>query len=152
MNRKIEFCISKHALVAFTILIPSSGYSSAHAVGPKALTPFDIRSHRYFSTYNKVVGSYLRAHSPHRRARACVIGLRGGGTELAWVIWRGGGRLVLWEENTEGLKHSIRDLSLTKDVVATQAQIGTSTYLVDRPWVNKLQRQCAAFGYLVSVK
>lgn len=80
-----------------------------------------------------------------------MIGLGGDGYEIAWVIWHGGGRLVLWEENTEGLKNSRRDLSLSKDVVATQAEIGTSTYLVDRPWVNNLERQCAAFGRYVAV-
>jgi hypothetical protein len=80
-----------------------------------------------------------------------VIGLGGDGYEIAWVIWRSGDRLVLWEENTEGLKHSRRDLSLSEDVVATQAEIGTSTYLVDRQWVNNLERQCAAFGRYVTV-
>jgi hypothetical protein len=151
MSARTKSSDSKYALAAFAVLIATPGYSSARADGPEALSPFDIRTHRYFSTYHKVVGSYLRAHSPRRKARACVVGLRGGGTERAWVIWRGGGRLVLWEENTEGLSYPIRDLSLSKDVVATQAQIGTSTYLVDRPWVNKIERQCAAFGYLVSV-
>ena len=142
---------SKCGWAMFAALTALSGHASASADRPKAPAPFDLRKDRYFSTYTVVVGSYLRAHSPHRRARACVIGLRGDSYKLAWVIWRGGGRLILWEENTEGLKYPIRDLSLIKDVVATPAQIGTSTYLVDRPWVNKLERQCASFGRHVSV-
>lgn len=143
--------VSKRAWAIFSALTVLSGHATAIADEPRAPAPFDLRRDRYFSTYDVVVGSYLRTHSPHRRARACVIGLSGDGYKLAWVIWRGGGRLILWEENTEGLKYPRRDLSLSKDVVATPAQIGTSTYLVDRPWVNKLERQCAAFGRHVSI-
>lgn len=142
---------SIYALAACSVLAMMPGCSPASTNRPTPPIPFDVRKHRYFSTYDSVVGSYLREHSPHRKAQACVTGLGGDGYEIAWVIWRGGDRLVLWEENTEGLKHSRRDLSLSEDVVATQAEIGTSTYLVDRQWVNNLERQCAAFGRYVTV-
>jgi hypothetical protein len=151
MSAKAKSFLSKYALAVFAVLTIMSECASACANGSKPFTPFDLRSDRYFSTYNAVVGSYLRAHSPHRGARACVIGRTDGNYKLAWVIWRGGGRLVLWAENTEGLKHPLQDLSLRKDVVATKAQIGTSTYLVDRPWVNKLERQCGVYGRHVTV-
>ena len=139
------------ALAACSVFAVMPGCSPPSTNRPTPPIPFDVGKHRYFSTYDSVVGSYLREHSPHRKARACVIGLAGAGYEIAWVIWRGGDRLVLWEENTEGLKHSRRELSLSEDVVATQAEIGTSTYLVDRQWVSNLDRQCVAFGRYVTV-
>jgi hypothetical protein len=127
------------------------GSASASTNRPTPFNSFDLRTDRYFSTYNAVVGSYLRAHSAHHRTQACVVGLRDDTYTRAWVIWREGGRLILWQENTEGLNNSVRNLSLTKDIVATPALIGTSTYLESRPWLNKLERLCANHGRRVIV-
>ena len=52
----------------------------------------------------------------------------------------------------DSIKWARSNLDLTKDVVATEADIGGSTYLVTRAWVDEILRSCAARGaqYTVS--
>ena len=119
---------------------------------PETHPTFDLRKSRYFSNYRSVVGNYLRLKSPRRRARACVIGFTiNGEDDTAWIIWRGGGRLILWEGGgDDNLEHSRRNLSLRDDFVPTGSDIGTSTYLESRTWLASLERRCATVGRFVT--
>jgi hypothetical protein len=115
---------------------------------------FEIRGSRYFSNYKSVVGRYLRQHSPRRRARACVVGQRvpNQDNSTAYVIWREGDKFILWwGGGDDDLNRSNRLLSLRRDFVATDEDIGTSTYLVSRPWVKLIERKCQKFGHYVTV-
>ena len=115
---------------------------------------FELRGSRYFSNYNAVVGRYLRQKSPHRRARACVVGQKvvGQRNETAWVFWRGGDQLILWwGGGDDDLNRSNRILSLRRDVVASDSDVGTSTYRVSRQWVAMVERKCAQVGRYVTV-
>ncbi len=120
---------------------------------------FDVRGSRYFSNYKSIVGRYLRQASPHRRARACVVGQRveGQRNDTAYVVWRGGDKLILWgaagdsPDSYETLINSNRSLSIRHDVVATDEAVGSSTYLVSRRWVAELERECARYGRYVTV-
>ncbi len=144
----------KYALAAFAVLIAMSGQSSVSAKGPYDFTTFELRGSRYFSNYNAVVGRYLRQESPHRRTRACVVGqsVVGQQNETACVVWRGGDKLILWwGGGDDDLNRSNRILSLSRDVVATDEAIGTSTYLTSRPWVAMVERKCARSGRYVTV-
>lgn len=115
--------------------------------------PFDLETRPDFSGYQEVVGSYLSRNATGADTQACVIGLSQGrrDNEAVWVIWRDGDRLVRWFSGENDLNLSSRNLSLTDDVVPTDADIGSSTYLVSRPWVNELERLCDEHGESVAV-
>ena len=74
------------------------------------------------------------------------------GNKIAWVKWAEGNRLILWEpagngfESKDTLIHSRRSLDLTKDIVATQKEIGSSTFLETREWVNAVEKDCQKRG------
>ena len=111
-------------------------------------TPFDLQTRPQFSSYQDVIGSYLRKQAPREDSHACVVGLTRGGrdTDMVWVIWRGGDRLLRWFPGENDLELSSRNLSLTDDIVPTDADIGASTYLESRAWVNELERLCEQHG------
>jgi len=115
-------------------------------------TTFDLAMRQEYAGYREVVGSYLRQAAEGRTARACIIGLTQGGTQsdMVWVIWRDGDRLIRWFPGEDNLMLSSRNLSLTDDVVPTDSDIGTSTYLVSRPWVIELERLCEHHGRRVT--
>jgi hypothetical protein len=137
--------------VLFIILFSNVSYAKSN--NSYNLKTFELKGSRYFSNYNSVVGKYLRQKSPNRHTRACIVGIRiDGQNNQAWVIWRGGDNLILWEGGGDNdLDRSRRNLSLSQDVVRSDAEIGTSTYLVSRPWVTALERKCAQKGRYVAV-
>jgi hypothetical protein len=154
MGAKAKSCVSKCAWAIGALLMVVPAPSSARGGDRYHLQTFELRGSRYFSNYNAVVGRYLRQHSPNRRARACVVGQRivGQQDETAYVIWRGGDQLILWWGGDDAdLNRSNRLLSLSRDVVPSDAAIGTSTYLVSRPWVAALERKCVRYGRYVTV-
>lgn len=114
--------------------------------------PFDLMTRPAFADYQEVVGSYLRQEAPNENTHACVVGLTQGAhdTDMVWVIWREGDRLIRWYSGEDKLELSPRNLSLTDDIVPTDADIGSSTYLESRPWVNELERLCGSHGRHVS--
>ena len=114
--------------------------------------PFNLMTRQAFSGYEEVVGSYLRRQAPHADTHACVVGLTRGepNSEVVWVVWREGDRLIKWFSGENDLELSPRNLNLTDDVVPTDADIGSSTYLVSRPWVNELERLCERHGRRVA--
>ena len=67
-----------------------------------------------------------------------------------WVIWREGDRVIRWFAGEDNLDLSPRNLSLTNDIVPTDADIGTSTYLESQPWVDELERLCEEHGHGVT--
>jgi hypothetical protein len=89
----------------------------------------------------------------------CVVGYRSAaGDEGAWVHWRERRTLIFWlgggdpEYAAEAIVRSRRNLNLDRDVVATEADLAGSTYLVTKAWVAKTLADCAAKGaqYTVS--
>jgi hypothetical protein len=81
----------------------------------------------------------------------CVVAYPQGGEAIAWVHWSTAKRLVLWEPTTGDerrfdLVRSRRNLDLTQDVRKTDAEVGTSTYLVTQAWVDQITRDCARRG------
>jgi hypothetical protein len=110
----------------------------------------------------KPVKTALRALVVSESARGaqhfCVVGYRVQGASdappkrTAWVYWREQKRLIQWQPATEGfeskqtLLRSSRSLDLAKDVVATEAEAGSSTYLVSRAWVDGVLKDCKARG------
>jgi hypothetical protein len=81
-------------------------------------------------------------------------------TKIAWVHWREGNRLTLWEpaakgfESKETLIRSRRDLDLTKDIAESAEAVGSSTYLVSRNWFDAINKDCNKRGktYLIELR
>lgn len=70
--------------------------------------------------------------------------------EFAWVYWRERNALILWEptthfEDSEPI-YSRRVIDLEQDVVATEEEVGGSTYLVTRRWVDGVLSDCSRYG------
>lgn len=83
----------------------------------------------------------------------CVVGtISEDGAKTAWVHWREGNMLILWEPGDEyQLARSRRKLDLATDVAATEGELNGSTYIVTRTWVNAITSACQRTGahYLV---
>lgn len=112
--------------------------------------------------YNPVIPalkSYLVAQDATKgQHHLCIIGyvepISGGAgkNNIAWVFWREGNRLTLWEPAAEGvelkdsLKHSHRDLDIAKDVAARTDEVGGSTYKASVAWVEEVKNDCQKRG------
>lgn len=147
--RHIDLFIAAASMTFVTACVEDHPLATSRLADYK---PFDLKTRPHFSSYQNVVGSYLRREALGEDSHACVVGLTRGGrdTDVVWVIWRGGDRLIRWFPGENNLELSSRNLSLTEDVVPTDADIGTSTYLESRPWVNELERLCEKHGRRVS--
>jgi len=100
----------------------------------------------------------LAREAKHRTNHFCVVGYRlKDGEKQAWVHWKEGKQLILWEarspesENVAALVQSRRRIRLEKDVVATEAEVAGSTYLVTRSWVTEILQDCRAHGDQVTI-
>jgi hypothetical protein len=82
----------------------------------------------------------------------CAVGyVDPDGDRHAWLYWKEGNKLILWEPSSMpeyplSLCFSHRYLDLKKDVVKTLADVRGSTYLVTQDWVNKTLADCAKHG------
>lgn len=117
------------------------------------LETFKVSEDRGFSNYRSVLIDYLRTQHVHSETRACVLGEKdSSGAYSAWVIWPAGHQIILWEDGVTALERSRRLLDLNKDVVATDADINGSDYLVTRQWVKDLEDKCNKEGVRVGIK
>lgn len=118
-------------------------------------TIFDTRIAEHFGDATAPLKAYLAAASPSPAGpqHFCIVGYdRGEGGKAAQVHWREGNRLILWEGASDpayaadAIRQSRRNLDLVTDVVATDADINGSTYLVTQAWVDRVLSDCAARG------
>lgn len=99
-----------------------------------------------FASLQAPIKAFLKERHPRPMNTVCVVAEPDAtGAGRAWVLWREGSTLVLWEGEEE-LVHSRRILDLRRDVVATDKDVGSSTYLVSRTWVDALTKRCAREG------
>jgi len=81
----------------------------------------------------------------------CVVTYRSD-EGYAWVHWREANRLIFWRgaESDPSLDDSLvfasPKLDLARDVVASQKEVGSSTYLVTRDWVKARLADCKRRG------
>lgn len=122
---------------------------------------FDTRTAEHFGDATVPLKTYLAAAvpAPTGPQHFCIVGYDyPTGGRAALVHWREGQRLIHWDGASDptyaaaSIRFARRDLDLTKDVVATDADINSSTYLVTRAWVDQILADCAAKGaqYTVS--
>lgn len=139
------------ALLAGSLLLTA-------ATGEDAI-PFDPRLDAAFGDARPALRQFLARAVPRPRGgqHFCIIAYRGAGWSNAWMHWREGRMLVLWEGRGEpgypddSIAHSRRQLDLTRDVVPTPDDINGSTYLIDRPWLNRTLADCRAHGVSYTV-
>ncbi|SET58065.1 hypothetical protein SAMN05443639_103430 [Stigmatella erecta] len=113
---------------------------------------FSVRQHSGYVGPEKTLKQLVIRQGTQRLNHFCVIGYREpSGGEYAWVIWKEGRALILWEPSADpayptSLATSRRFLHLDRDVVASGEDVNGSTYLVTRDWVSQLTRDCESQG------
>jgi hypothetical protein len=89
----------------------------------------------------QVVSAFVRKTSTSAVNHVCVIQ----GSDHAWVLWSEKRLAVLWRGEPD-LRWSNRQLDWDKDFVATQADVGSSTYLETRATLAHLIATCERDG------
>lgn len=141
--RRASFSLALTLLV----LVPAIASCQGH------LDTFKVSNDKFFSNYRPVLIDYLRTQHVHAATQACLLGEKdSGGAYFVWVIWPAGHQIILWEDGVTMLERSRRRLDLNKDVVATDADVNGSDYLVTRQWVKDLEDKCGKDGLSVDIK
>ena len=154
--------MNRHSLIYLSIAVLSTCTLSARGEETLKLKTFQVSKTDGYRPVRPSLQNYLRQQPGKDRTQQhfCVIGYEqptqseSQSNQIAWVHWIEGSRLVLWlpvgtdsgfpSEYT--LLNSKRNLNLKKDVVSTPEEIGSSSYLVDRPWVDALIADCRKRG------
>jgi len=139
------------ALASFTIACAPAAHSSRPVQAEASFAP---RSDPAFGDAAPAIRRLLAEAMPRPKGAQhfCAIGYRGPEGTTGWVHWREGERLILWlgrgdgSDSADALLRSNRSLNLKTDVVATEADVAGSTYLVTRAWVAAKLADCAAKG------
>lgn len=137
----------------FLMTLTLLAFSPAIASCQGHLETFKVSEDKFFSNYRPVLVNYLRTQHIHAETQACILGEKDtGGAYFSWIIWPAGHQIILWEDGVTALERSRRLLDLNKDVVATDADVNGSDYLVSRQWVKDLEDRCDKEGLRVDVK
>ena len=131
------------ALAAFAIL--GTGVAAASSHSEAAI--FDVKGDKHFSHYREPLMRYLRNRGARKPTNVCILGEQHtDGTKSAWVIWRAGNTMLLWDGGGSSMVASRRVLDLTRDVVASDGDLHGSTYLVTNRWVEGQADRCQRLG------
>ena len=84
----------------------------------------------------------------HKTNHFCVMADHDPANEAALVYWSSQHQLITWDPGWElyALADSRSPLNLQHDVVANYNEVGSSTYLVTRGWLNGVLADCRKFG------
>ncbi|HEX7349018.1 MAG TPA: hypothetical protein VF264_05160 [Rhodanobacteraceae bacterium] len=114
------------------------------ASGPPPTSTFDITTTTGFSNYRAPLVAFLRGEHATGGAHVCILGLQDAtGFQVARIFWPAGQRMAEWGGGASQVQ---RVLNLKTDVVASQSEVGTSTYLVTRAWVRQMETRCRRHG------
>lgn len=141
-------------VLATTGACASTGAGAPSVPAAQSQNTFDTRTAPGFGDATTPLKAYLGAAATPITGpqHFCIIGYNGAEGRTAFVHWREGNRMIAWagaedpDYFADSIKSSRRDLDLATDVVATEADIAGSTYLVTRAWVARVQADCAAKG------
>jgi hypothetical protein len=112
---------------------------------------FNVASDPDFKNYQQVVTRFAKKHRPKAENNFCIIGSSTDNVKNAWVLWREGSQIILWEGGSD-LDLSRRIIHLKSDVVPTEGDLHGSTYLVTKSWVDDLSRSCSRLGVKVHTR
>ena len=137
-NNLLNGAVVRRVLVSGCLAVSVPAHGAAEWVSIKTLPGFDDA---------KAQLQALVDTNGHRTVnRLCVIGQEDGPHFQAEVYWPSENKLILWVPNIndpETLVHSRRYLDLKRDV---RSNVGTSTYILSRSFVEETLRACASKG------
>ena len=113
---------------------------------------FSVRKHAGYPAPERALEELVAQKGTVPSNHFCVVGYRrSSGDDHAWVHWKEGRVLVLWEPAADvkypaSLTTSRRFLNLDRDVVDSEADVKGSTYLVTRAWVKQVADDCTRNG------
>ena len=142
----IGFCLAKLLLV-----------SAQAADSDEVWEALNLDTSPQYHHPKAALAGYLKQQKTKgKKNHFCIIGYRirreAQQTQVAYVHWREGSQLILWEPVVEGspvengLIYSRRQWDLRTDVVATNQDINGSTYLISKPWLQRIRTDCAKKG------
>jgi len=139
------------ALVPVFFAIPTAFARHAKSSEVKNARFFDTRSSTDFGPAERPLRSLLKASGvAHGRVETfCIVGYDDDASgPTVYIHWPRKQQLILWDggNRPSSLAHPRRKLDLRKDVVAAEADIGGSTYLVTKAWVAQTLADCAKHG------
>ncbi len=149
-HRCVPICIA--LLIALSFVILDSGLSGSRPAAQTNLATFDLAGDTEFSNYRRVIADFAKHKRLVGRNDFCVVGYRAGDTKMAWVIWRQGRQIILWDGGATTLASSRRTIDLRRDVVKSGQDVGGSTYLTPRAWVDELNLVCKQRGKNVRIE
>ena len=130
------------------MLAGSTGVSAADTEP----TVFKVSDDSDFAKFRAPLVEYLRSRHISHALKVCILGEQASdGSKWAWVIWPGGKTMILWGGGESTMVASRRILDLKRDVVATEADVKGSTYLVTAQWVSKQKTLCSLYGTQVDI-
>lgn len=145
----MKFSLSSHLIASIAVLVATTpGRALAgHVVQQVKFKTFELDIDPEFKDYLSVAARYIDAQHARRPSHVCVVGIDNEPDHMAWMIWREGRKIVLWEPGENDLALSRRTIDLTKDVVHSNADLHGSTYRVTDAWVNALNAACERHGH-----
>lgn len=152
----------RHFLSALTL---AGAAASAAPAAPSPAQTFAVDQEPGFKPVQTALEAYLDGQMQREGVQHfCVLGYQvqrpqdAEAFKIAWVYWHEGQRLVYWEpaaadvDSKETLIRSRRDLNLRTDVVATERELGSSTYRIAQPWLNRLLADCRRRGQSFEIR
>ena len=138
-------------MLAFSLALPL--ISALPCLAQTSAEPvLDIASTPAFANFRQLIDAYMQRKKPKGAQDFCVVAYTySDQSQAAWVIWKQGNKLILWEPGDDALSHSRRILDLKHDVVDSENDLHGSTYLVTKAWVKQLQADCERAGVKLSL-
>jgi hypothetical protein len=152
MQMASSYAMKSITILAFTAL--SIGAVQAEDV---VIRPFKVMENKAFAPVELTLDTLIARKAKVNTNHVCVIGeTLGDESQQAWVHWREGKAIILWEPTRYGVQDltlSKRYLRLDKDVVAENDKklAAGSSYLVTTQWAKSLIAECAAKGNEFSI-
>jgi hypothetical protein len=136
-------------IAGLVVVIALSGVlaSKAALAQESNIATFKLRSDPNFRGYKSALEHFVEKSHYKRPNDFCILGqVADDKTKFAWVLWRQGREIILWDGEGSELNESRRKIDLRKDVVTSEGDLHGSTYLVTKSWVEKLEKNCAREG------
>jgi hypothetical protein len=141
-------------LVFASVLIFMAWADNVAAQAPKGTS---LRSHRSFSSAVATLKGLIAREGKAKRNTILVSEVfREEGREYLYAYWKEDKSIIILHlplekdsANYEWLYSKAR-VDLETDIVPTQEDIGGSSFLVDRPWVNRILKKCHS-GYRLMI-
>ena len=142
--------IRRMRVIAITIVVFLLSSSLSRGFPAPEIKVFDIKSDPDFRNYKRILTEFVRARRSRVGNDFCVLGyVTSDNLKSAWVIWRQGREIILWEGQDGDLALSRRVINLKSDVVPTDGDVHGSTYLVTKAWVERITTTCDHSGVKV---